>query len=45
MDLGLSSGGGGRQMGFERGRRAGGGGVRWEEEMGFLLWVGVVVGA
>ena len=28
------------------GRRTGcGGGGRWEEEMGFLLWVGVVVGA
>ena len=26
-------------------RAGGGGGERWEEEMGFLLWVGVVVWA
>ena len=30
-------------MGFGRGDSGGGG--RWEEEMGFLLWVGVVVWA
>ena len=42
MDLGGSSGGGGWQMGFGRGEAGGG---RWEAEMGFHLWVGVVGGA
>ena len=42
MDSGESSGCGGWQMGFGRGEAYGG---RWEEEMGFLLWVGVVGGA
>ena len=41
-DLGGSTGGVGRQMGFGRGEADGG---RGEEEMGFLLWVGVVAGA
>ena len=41
-DLGGSTGGVGRQMGFGRGEADGG---RGEEEMGFLLWVGVVAWA